>query len=114
MNPWIAKAVILVASVVMVVIRAPHGRRSRGVKVARSRKGPREVTLLTLAWMGFLVPLIWVVSPFFSFAEYSLRPWPLGPESCASQGASGGSTVHTRTSARTGRSPLNCARTIDS
>ena len=78
MNPWIAKAVILSASVVMAVIRAPHGRRSRGVKVARSCKGPREVALLTLAWMGFLVPLIWVVSPVFSFAEYSLRPWPFG------------------------------------
>jgi protein-S-isoprenylcysteine O-methyltransferase Ste14 len=78
MNPWIAKAMILAASVAMVVIRAPHGRRSRGVKVARSCKGPREVALLTLAWMGFLVPLIWVVSPVFSFAEYSLRPWALG------------------------------------
>ena len=78
MNPWIAKAVILVASVVMVVIRAPHGRRSRGVKVARSCKGPREVALLTLAWMGFLGPLIWIVSPLFSFGDYSLRPWPFG------------------------------------
>jgi protein-S-isoprenylcysteine O-methyltransferase Ste14 len=78
MNPWIAKAVILAASVVMVVIRAPHGRRSRGVKVARSCKGPREAALLTLAWMGFLVPLLWVVSPVFSFAQYSLRPWLFG------------------------------------
>ena len=78
MNASIAKAVILGASVVMVVIRAPHGRRSRGVKVARSCKGQREVALLTLAWMGFFVPLIWVVSPVFSFAEYSLRPWSFG------------------------------------
>jgi len=78
MNPWIAKTVILAASVVMVVIRAPHGRRSRGVKVARSCKGRREVALLTLAWMGFLLPVIWVVSPVFSFAEYSLRPRPFG------------------------------------
>jgi len=78
MNPGIAKAVILAASVVTVVIRAPHGRRSREVKVARSRKGPREVALLTLAWMGFLVPLIWIVFPVFSFAEYALRPWPFG------------------------------------
>ena len=78
MNPWIAKSVILAAGVVMVAIRAPHGRRSRRVKVARSCKGPREVALLTLAWMGFLVPLIWVASPVFSFAEYSLRPWPFG------------------------------------
>ena len=76
MNPWIAKTLILAASVVMIVIRAPHGRRSRGVKVARSCKGPREVALLTLAWMGFLVPLIWVVFPIFSFAEFSLRPVP--------------------------------------
>jgi protein-S-isoprenylcysteine O-methyltransferase Ste14 len=78
MNPWIAKTVILAASVVMVVIRAPHGRRSRGVKVARSCKGPREVALLTVAWIGFLVPLIWVLSPVFSFAEYSLHPWSFG------------------------------------
>jgi protein-S-isoprenylcysteine O-methyltransferase Ste14 len=78
MNPWIAKTLILAASVVMIVIRAPHGRRSRGIKVARSCKGPREVVLLTLAWMGFLLPLIWVVSPVFSFAEYSLRSWPFG------------------------------------
>ena len=78
MNPWIAKAVILAASVVMVVIRAPHGRRSRGVKVVRSYRGPREIALLTFAWIGFLIPLIWVASPLFSFAEYSLRPWPFG------------------------------------
>ena len=97
MNPWIAKAMILAASVVMVVIRAPHGRRSRGVKVARSCKGPREVALLTLAWMGFLVPLIWVVSPVFSFAEYSVRPWRSALESCALLVASGGSSGHTRT-----------------
>ena len=78
MNPWIAKAVILAASVVMVVIRAPHGRRSRGVKVVRSYRGPREIALLTFAWIGFLIPLIWVASPLFSFAEYSLRPLPFG------------------------------------
>ena len=77
MNPWIAKAVILAAGVVMVVIRAPHGRRSRGVRVARSYKSRREVALLTLAWTGFILPVIWVVSRVFSFAEYSLRPWPL-------------------------------------
>ena len=77
-NPWIAKAAMVGASIVMVAIRAPHGRRSRGVKVAKSCKGPREVALVTLAWLGFLAPLIWVVSPVFSFAEYSLRPWPFG------------------------------------
>jgi protein-S-isoprenylcysteine O-methyltransferase Ste14 len=77
MNPWIAKAVMLVATVVMLAIRAPHGRRSRSVKVARSRKTPLETRLLVLAWIGFFVPLIWIVSPAFSFAEYPLRSGPL-------------------------------------
>jgi protein-S-isoprenylcysteine O-methyltransferase Ste14 len=73
MDPWIAKAVILAASVVMIVIRAPHGQRSRHVKVIKSRKGTLEMVLLTLAWLGFFVPLVWVASPAFSFAEYPLR-----------------------------------------
>jgi protein-S-isoprenylcysteine O-methyltransferase Ste14 len=76
MNPWMAKAVIIAASVVMIAIRAPHGQRSRGVKVAKDRKGRLEVVLLTLAWMGFLVPLLWVAFPWFAFAEYPLRVAP--------------------------------------
>jgi len=70
---WIAKAVILAASVVMIAIRAPHGQRSRHVKVVKSRKGTMEMVLLTLAWLGFFVPLVWIASPAFSFAEYPLR-----------------------------------------
>lgn len=77
MSSWIAKAVIVAASVVMVAIRAPHGQRSRGVKIVKNRQGRQEAILLTLAWLGFFVPLIWVVSPAFSFAEYPLRPGPL-------------------------------------
>jgi len=73
MNPWIVKTVILAASVVMIAIRAPHGHRSRGVKVVKSRKGTVETVLLTLAWLGFLVPLVWIASPALSFAEYPLR-----------------------------------------
>jgi protein-S-isoprenylcysteine O-methyltransferase Ste14 len=76
MNPWIAKAAILVGTIVMIVIRAPHGRRSRSVKVAQSYKTPLETLLLVLAWVGFLAPLTWVVSPAFSFAEYPLRTGP--------------------------------------
>lgn len=77
MNPWIAKAVILAASVVMVAIRAPHGQRSRGIKVVKSRKGGLETAVLILAIVGFFVPLIWIASPAFSFAEYPLRAAPL-------------------------------------
>ena len=77
MNPWINKAVVLVGTLVMIAIRAPHGQRSRSVKVARSHKTPRETGLLVLAWVGFFVPLIWVASPAFSFAEYPLHTGPL-------------------------------------
>src|SRR5712692_6875125 len=76
MNPWFAKAIILLSSIVMVIIRAPHGQRSRGIKVVTSRKGVLEIMLLTLAWLGFFVPLIWIASPVFGFADYPLRPVP--------------------------------------
>jgi protein-S-isoprenylcysteine O-methyltransferase Ste14 len=77
MNPWIAKALVLAATVVMIAIRAPHGRSSRCVKVIKSHKTPLEAVLLTLAWAGFFVPLIWIASAAFSFAEYPLRSGPL-------------------------------------
>src|SRR5947208_8032597 len=77
MNPWIAKALVLTGTVVMIAIRAPHGRRSRIVKVATSYKTPLETGLLVLAWVGFFVPLIWVASPAFAFAEYALGAGPL-------------------------------------
>lgn len=77
MSPWIAKVVVLAGTVVMIAIRAPHGQRSRSVKVARSRKTRLETGLLMLAWIGFFVPLIWVASPVFSFADYPLRAGPL-------------------------------------
>jgi protein-S-isoprenylcysteine O-methyltransferase Ste14 len=77
MNPWYAKAVILVASVVMVVIRAPHGQRSRSVPIVKDRRDTLEVILLTFAWIAFFLPLVWVVSPLFRFADYPLHPAPL-------------------------------------
>ena len=77
MNPWIAKALVLAGTAVMIAIRAPHGQRNRSVKVAASYKTRLETGLLILAWIGFLVPLIWVASPAFSFAEFPLFTGPL-------------------------------------
>jgi protein-S-isoprenylcysteine O-methyltransferase Ste14 len=77
MNPLVAKVVVLAATLTMIAIRAPHGRRSRNLKVVRSQKTSLETGLLVLAWIGFVVPLIWVVSPAFSFAEYTLKNGPL-------------------------------------
>src|SRR6478736_5942552 len=77
MNPWIAKVVVLAATLTMIAIRAPHGRRSRNVKVVKSHKTSLETGLLALAWLGFFIPLIWFGSPALSFAEYPLRPGAL-------------------------------------
>ena len=77
MNPWVAKALVLASTLIMIAIRAPHGGRSRRVKVAASHKTPLETGLLVLAWVGFFVPVIWVASPACSFAEYPLRNGPL-------------------------------------
>ena len=77
MNPWIAKVVVLAGTLTMIAIRAPHGRRSRSVKVAKSHKTSLETGLLVMAWIGFFIPLIWLASPVLSFAEYPLSLGPL-------------------------------------
>jgi protein-S-isoprenylcysteine O-methyltransferase Ste14 len=77
MNPWLAKSVVLLGTIVMVVIRAPHGQRSRTVEVVKSRKGALETALLTLAWIGFFLPFVWITTRALDFADYELRPLPL-------------------------------------
>jgi len=74
MNPWFAKAVVILATIVMVAIRAPHGHRSRTVKVVKSRKGSLEVVLLILVWVGFFVPIVWIATPVLASADYPLHP----------------------------------------
>jgi len=69
-------AAALAGSIAMVAIRAPHGHRSMKVKVATSRKGRLEKVLLTIAWAGFFVPILWMVTPWFRFADYPLHPVP--------------------------------------
>jgi protein-S-isoprenylcysteine O-methyltransferase Ste14 len=76
MNPWFAKVMILLARIAMVAIRAPHGRRSCTIPVVRSCKGPRETVLLTIVGLAFFLPLIWIATPVFAFADYPLHPIP--------------------------------------
>ncbi len=76
MNPWYAKVVVLAASLAMIVIRAPHGHRSRTVRVVKNRKGTLEIALLSFAWLAFLMTLVWVFSPWLAFADYPLYPTP--------------------------------------
>jgi protein-S-isoprenylcysteine O-methyltransferase Ste14 len=77
MNPWFAKAIVLAAAVALVAIRAPHGERSRHIPVARSCKGGRETALLTMAWVSFFVPFVWIAAPVLGAADYPLHAVPL-------------------------------------
>ncbi len=74
MDPAYGRAATVAALVALVAIRAPHGQRSRSVPVARSRRGPLEVAVLAVAWAGFFLPLVWVLSPWLSFADVPLHP----------------------------------------
>jgi protein-S-isoprenylcysteine O-methyltransferase Ste14 len=42
--------------------------------VVKTRKGGLETGLLIFATLAFLLPLVWIASPVFSFADYPLRP----------------------------------------
>jgi len=77
MSVWFAKGVVLIAAIAMVVIRSPHGSRSWTIKVAESRKGPLEVFLLTVAWIGFFTPILWIATPWLGFPDFALHPAPL-------------------------------------
>jgi protein-S-isoprenylcysteine O-methyltransferase Ste14 len=70
---WIAKGVMLAALIMTLVIRAPHGRHSRAMRIAKDRKTGWDVTLLLLTLVGFWMPVIWALSSVFAFADYTLR-----------------------------------------
>ena len=67
----------LVGMVVCISIRVPHDKRSKGIRVAVSRKGALEKLLLALmAITGGIFPLMFMLSPLLSFADYPLRALP--------------------------------------
>jgi protein-S-isoprenylcysteine O-methyltransferase Ste14 len=71
-----ARVAVVLATIAMIAIRAPHGQRSRTAKVALSRRDAVETALLTVVWLGFFVPLLWVAKPasVLAFANYPLHP----------------------------------------
>jgi protein-S-isoprenylcysteine O-methyltransferase Ste14 len=71
---WFAKAIVLVASLAILVIpHSRHGSRGDPGKGMATPRGPLELTLLALVAVGFLLPLVWVATPVLAFADYPLR-----------------------------------------
>jgi hypothetical protein len=52
MSAWIGKTAFLLGLAVFVAIRVPHDKRSKEIKIAESRKGALEATLLVLMGIG--------------------------------------------------------------
>lgn len=78
MNPWIGKALVLVGMMITVAIRAPFDSKSNKVRVVDSRKGTREIILLSLMSIGvFLLPVLSIATSWLSFADYPLHPMAL-------------------------------------
>jgi protein-S-isoprenylcysteine O-methyltransferase Ste14 len=75
LNPWFGKAAILAIIIAIGIIRAPFGKQSRNIPIISNRRGPREMVVLALAWLGSMIlPLLWVFSPFLAVADYALNP----------------------------------------
>ena len=74
-TPTIAKAAFVLLAVGWYVIRIPHVRRSRRTPIARSSRGPREITLLLISLTGLgIIPLLYIATGIPQFATYPFRP----------------------------------------
>jgi protein-S-isoprenylcysteine O-methyltransferase Ste14 len=71
MNPWFAKASILLGTIVTLAIGA-YRHRGQPIQVLKSRKGVLERLLLALVATGFLLTLLWLATPALAFADYPL------------------------------------------
>lgn len=77
MNIWISKITLLVGLVAMIAIRVPHAKECAKVKVVESKRSRPENVVFFLAWLGCMIlPVVWIATPFLSFADYKLYPGP--------------------------------------
>ena len=75
MDPFFGRVATFLNLLIYVLIRWPHGNRMKTLSVDRTLKGKQETTLLTGAALGTtLLPMIWVITGFPSFADYPLHP----------------------------------------
>jgi protein-S-isoprenylcysteine O-methyltransferase Ste14 len=77
LSPWFGRLAVFVSLLAYVIIRWPHGNRYKKFKAVDDRKGGLEIALLIGAWLGTtIIPLLWVVTPLFAFADYPLYSIP--------------------------------------
>ncbi len=76
MNTLTLKIVFLVCFILTGIIRKPYQREIKQNTIIDNRKTPQENGLLGFVFLGmFVLPLIYVFTPLFNFANYSLPVW---------------------------------------
>lgn len=76
MTPTLAMIVWAIGLVAWVVIRVPHQRRARKIKVTTNAKTLPDRAALAAATVGLsLIPIIYVATGFPAFADYTFQPW---------------------------------------
>tara|TARA_B100001971_G_scaffold189584_1_gene191709 strand:- start:161 stop:742 length:582 start_codon:yes stop_codon:yes gene_type:complete len=74
MNPAYVKEIVLLANIIFFILRGVIKWRVVGVPVAKRRIGAVEIVLMMVVTAGQVVPLIWLATQNFSFADYSAHP----------------------------------------
>lgn len=76
MDALILKIIFLVGLVATNIIRIPHQRKNKQNIIIDNRKTAQENSLLFLVALGmFILPMIYVFTSWFNFANYSLPAW---------------------------------------
>jgi hypothetical protein len=77
-SPWFPRAVLLAGIVGMIVVRAPHIKRSTGIKVVKSGNTGLDGLFVAFVSVALLLPLLWMATSVLGFADYALHPIALG------------------------------------
>jgi protein-S-isoprenylcysteine O-methyltransferase Ste14 len=76
MSDLILKIAYLAGLMAEIAIRAPYNRRRRQTKIATDQVNATEIVVLVLFFLGnFVLPLVYVFTPWLSFADYTLPDW---------------------------------------
>ena len=76
MDPLIAKIIFVLGNVVAnFAIRTPYIKAHHRVPVRSNRKTRLDNSVFLAVGVGFFVPLVYVFTPVFSFADYSIPLW---------------------------------------
>jgi protein-S-isoprenylcysteine O-methyltransferase Ste14 len=74
---WLARGIIVLGTIIMILLRRPHEKRSREIAVVKKQRSVVETVLMSLMSIGFILPPLVAVAPVLRFASYPLHPLAL-------------------------------------